>query len=73
MKIYSMQNCPHCEKVNVELANKWGAQIIDIHGKDYDGFVPESVPVLQAPGMTLMGPNQINALLFVIENAKKEE
>ncbi len=75
MKIYKMPKCPHCDSVNYELAQQFGAQIIDIHDPSYNGFIPDQVPALQAPGMTLLGPNQINALLNVIQNAsqKKEE
>ena len=65
MKIYVMEGCPGCASVRekiktLNVENKF--TYVDVHG-DYDGFVPENVPVLQDKSVgTIVGESIVDFL-----------
>ena len=69
IRIYTRDNCPHCEKV--EIPDGIAAEKVDILSSDYRGFRPPNVPVLQINGLNLEGPHAINTILNLIKDAEQ--
>lgn len=70
LQLYKMENCPHCEAVVIP--EGINIEIIDID-KGYDGFRPDSIPVLQYGRTHLPGPDLINSTLQLVKLAKDGE
>lgn len=71
MKIFIMEHCPGCVAVK-ELLKKYKVEdkftLIDINNK-YEGYVPESVPVLQDSDVgVIQGEQLINFLNKIYGN-----
>lgn len=70
MKIFVMEGCPGCGavKTKIEELNKEDKfTFIDVHD-NYDGYMPEQVPVLQDSTVgTIQGEEIINFLTKVYE------
>lgn len=69
MKLYKIKNCDQCEQVKVD--ESLNIKTIFIDDDQYDGFFPESVPVLQvAPGFNVNNKDYINNFLNTIKSAQ---
>lgn len=69
LNIYTRENCSHCAAV--QIPEEIDVNIIDIE-KDYSGFIPEQVPILQVQGMNFQGPVVINGILKIIKEAQDD-
>lgn len=67
LRIFTRENCPHCEALSIPEGIEVDKINID---KDYGGFRPANVPVMQIDGINYEGPHVINNILSLINNAK---
>lgn len=69
MKLYKTTNCEQCAQI--EISEELNIKTIFIDSSDYNGFAPETVPVLQIePGFNVNGAPYINNFLNVIKSAQ---
>ncbi len=67
IQIYVQDNCPFCDEIIIpEGVN---VEKIYINRDGFIGFKPGNVPVTQLNGMNFEGPQPINLLLNIIDNA----
>ena len=70
LNIFIKSNCDYCKQIVIP--DGVDVNLIDID-KDYDGYIPDSVPVMQAEKISLPGPGVINAALTMIKKAHDGE
>ena len=68
LKIFTRDNCEFCEQLVIP--NGINARIIKVDSENYDGFIPDQVPVLQHGGINLAGPTVINSILSTIKSSQ---
>jgi len=69
LNVFIKEECPHCEMISIP--EELNVKLINID-KDYDGYLPESIPVLQVNKLSIPGPEAINALLETIKQAQND-
>jgi hypothetical protein len=69
-KVYVQDECEFCQQV--ELPEGINVEKVYINRDDFEGYIPEKIPVLQFKTFQLEGPYQINEFFKMIKDAKQE-
>lgn len=67
LNLYTRENCEHCAQVVIPEQVIVNSINLD---KDYGGFIPPNVPVMQYDGLSFEGPVVINQMLQLVKNAQ---
>lgn len=67
LNVFIKENCDFCSQIVIP--EGINVESIDID-KDYDGFKPVNVPVLQYNGMNFEGPVVINSILNLVKSSQ---
>lgn len=66
--IYVQDDCDYCKELVIP--ENLDVEKVYINRDDFEGFRPQSVPVIQTKTFQLDGPYAINELLKIVSNAK---
>lgn len=68
IKIFIKDDCNFCDQLDIP--KKVKTTTFNISSKEYRGFTPEQVPMLQYEGLSFQGPEVINKVLNLVRNSQ---